>query len=254
MGGRASADLVRTGEDAAPASQAVFDEPRGSSTSSIVAPRDHTRRAAAVRSSTIALVTAAALKELTSPLVELHGQHEHQTLLDPQSHLDCSTISPASTAARATSRARSASGKRLQTELDALAHGRAREGGTRRPAEVSARRDRASASSGRARTKSSRRRAAGAGERRQAAAACAARRMRRSTTATTRRSRARCRLETGGRAGRRRPAFQPYLDARDAIKSQLEDLASSCASMPTTSTRRRRGCRRSKIASRCSSG
>ena len=34
-----------------------------------------------------ALVTAASLSEQTSPLVELHGQHEHQTLLDPQSHL-----------------------------------------------------------------------------------------------------------------------------------------------------------------------
>ena len=34
-----------------------------------------------------ALVTAASLKEHTDPLVELHGQHEHQTLLDPQSHL-----------------------------------------------------------------------------------------------------------------------------------------------------------------------
>jgi DNA repair protein RecN (Recombination protein N) len=33
------------------------------------------------------LVTAASLGEQTSPLVELHGQHEHQTLLDPQSHL-----------------------------------------------------------------------------------------------------------------------------------------------------------------------
>ena len=32
-------------------------------------------------------MTAASLGEQTSPLVELHGQHEHQTLLDPQSHL-----------------------------------------------------------------------------------------------------------------------------------------------------------------------
>jgi DNA repair protein RecN (Recombination protein N) len=34
-----------------------------------------------------ALVTAAALSDRTSPHVELHGQHEHQTLVDPQSHL-----------------------------------------------------------------------------------------------------------------------------------------------------------------------
>jgi DNA repair protein RecN (Recombination protein N) len=32
-------------------------------------------------------VTAASLKDHTAGLVELHGQHEHQTLLDPQSHL-----------------------------------------------------------------------------------------------------------------------------------------------------------------------
>src|SRR5229473_3029195 len=33
------------------------------------------------------LVTAGALKDLSSQLVELHGQHEHQTLLDPATHL-----------------------------------------------------------------------------------------------------------------------------------------------------------------------
>src|SRR5439155_16035699 len=33
------------------------------------------------------LVTAGALKELADRLIELHGQHEHQTLLDPATHL-----------------------------------------------------------------------------------------------------------------------------------------------------------------------
>jgi len=33
------------------------------------------------------LTTAGALKELASRLIELHGQHEHQTLLDPSTHL-----------------------------------------------------------------------------------------------------------------------------------------------------------------------
>ena len=35
-----------------------------------------------------ALATAGALKELSARLVELHGQHEHHTLLDPSTHLD----------------------------------------------------------------------------------------------------------------------------------------------------------------------
>jgi len=33
-------------------------------------------------------VTSAALRELAADLVDLHGQHEHQVLLDPASHLD----------------------------------------------------------------------------------------------------------------------------------------------------------------------
>ena len=33
------------------------------------------------------LATAGALRELADQLVELHGQHEHQALLDPLSHL-----------------------------------------------------------------------------------------------------------------------------------------------------------------------
>src|SRR5205085_6860088 len=34
-----------------------------------------------------ALATAAALRDLSVRLVELHGQHEHQALLDPLAHL-----------------------------------------------------------------------------------------------------------------------------------------------------------------------
>ena len=35
-----------------------------------------------------ALATSASLRELSSVLVDLHGQHEHQLLLDPSAHLD----------------------------------------------------------------------------------------------------------------------------------------------------------------------
>src|SRR5438045_6967701 len=35
-----------------------------------------------------ALATATTLRDLSARLIELHGQHEHQTLLDPSTHLD----------------------------------------------------------------------------------------------------------------------------------------------------------------------
>lgn len=84
MGDRASPDLVRTGEELA-CVQAVFETPAG--TELLV------RREVSVQGRSRGfvdgtLVTAAALKDLTTSLVELHGQREHQTLLDPDSHLD----------------------------------------------------------------------------------------------------------------------------------------------------------------------
>ena len=82
VGGRASSDLIRTGEDAASV-QAVFDGPGGE----LIIRREIT---AAGRSRAFInddVVTTAALKELGRALVGLHGQHEHQQLLDPASHL-----------------------------------------------------------------------------------------------------------------------------------------------------------------------
>ena len=82
VGGRASSDLVRTGEDAASV-QAVFETPDGE----LIIRREIT---AAGRSRAFVnddVVTTAALKELGRSLVGLHGQHEHQQLLDPASHL-----------------------------------------------------------------------------------------------------------------------------------------------------------------------
>jgi len=78
MGGRASADLIRTGETQAHV-QAEFDD--------LIVRRDINAQGRSRAFVNDALVTAATLGEQTSPLVELHGQHEHQTLLDPQSHL-----------------------------------------------------------------------------------------------------------------------------------------------------------------------
>src|SRR5438105_13786075 len=82
LGGRASGDLVRTGEDAA-AIEAIFE----SGGEELLVRREITTQGRSRAFINGALATAGALKELSSRLVELHGQHEHQTLLDPSTHL-----------------------------------------------------------------------------------------------------------------------------------------------------------------------
>ena len=83
LGGRASGDLVRTGEDAA-AIEAIFE----SGGEELLVRREITAQGRSRAYINGALATAGALKELSARLVELHGQHEHQTLLDPSTHLD----------------------------------------------------------------------------------------------------------------------------------------------------------------------
>src|SRR6185295_14849259 len=83
LGGRASADLVRTGTDTATI-EAMFERPDGAE---VLIRREIT---AAGRSRSFvngALATAGMLREVSADLVELHGQHEHQLLLDPSTHL-----------------------------------------------------------------------------------------------------------------------------------------------------------------------
>ena len=84
LGGRASPDLVRTGADSATV-QAIFV--RGSGEELMIR-RELTSQGRSRAFVNGALATAAALKELGVELVDLHGQHEHQALLDPESHLD----------------------------------------------------------------------------------------------------------------------------------------------------------------------
>lgn len=83
LGGRASADLVRTGQETARV-QAVFERPDGTE---IIARREIS---AAGRSRAFLggeLVTASDLRAEVGPLVDLHGQHEHQALLSTDQHL-----------------------------------------------------------------------------------------------------------------------------------------------------------------------
>src|SRR6058998_4150992 len=82
LGGRASGDLVRTGEDTATI-EAIFER-QGEE---LLVRREITAQGRSRAFINGALATAGALKELASRLIELHGQHEHQTLLDPATHL-----------------------------------------------------------------------------------------------------------------------------------------------------------------------
>src|SRR3954471_21961240 len=84
VGGRASGDLVRTGEESA-AVEAIFETAAGAEM--IVGPEVSSqgrRRAAGYAT----LTTSTALREICGDLVDLHGQHEHQVLLDPAAHLE----------------------------------------------------------------------------------------------------------------------------------------------------------------------
>ena len=84
-GGRATSDLVRTGEELATV-EAIFESADGDE---LIVRREITAQGGRSRAFVNgALTTFAALRELAAPLVDLHGQHEHQVLLDPTSHLD----------------------------------------------------------------------------------------------------------------------------------------------------------------------
>ena len=83
LGGRASADLVRTGEAQATI-EAIFDT---GDTSELIVRREISSQGRSRSFINGALATAGALRDLSDRLVELHGQHEHQALLDPGTHL-----------------------------------------------------------------------------------------------------------------------------------------------------------------------
>jgi DNA repair protein RecN (Recombination protein N) len=84
VGGRASAELVRTGEETASV-QAVFEQPDGSE---LIVRREVSSQGRSRAFVDGTLVTSSALRDAVGWLVDLHGQHEHQVLLDPAAHLD----------------------------------------------------------------------------------------------------------------------------------------------------------------------
>lgn len=84
LGSRASADMVRTGEETA-ALEAIFEAP---GSREVIVRREITSQGRSRAYIDGALATSAALRDLAGPLVDLHGQHEHQVLLDAASHMD----------------------------------------------------------------------------------------------------------------------------------------------------------------------
>ena len=84
VGGRASADLIRTGEETASV-EAIFETPDGRE---LIVRREISAQGRSRAFVDGALATSATLRETAAALVDLHGQHEHQVLLDPAAHID----------------------------------------------------------------------------------------------------------------------------------------------------------------------
>ncbi len=82
VGGRASADLVRTGEDTATV-QAIFEWADGRES---IVRREVSAQGRSRAFIDDALATTTALRDFGGGLVDLHGQHEHQALLNPDAH------------------------------------------------------------------------------------------------------------------------------------------------------------------------
>jgi len=116
VGDRASADLVRTGEATATI-QAVFEGPDGRE---IVARREVSVQGRSRAFLDDELVTTLALRERLGPLVDLHGQHEHQMLLDPSTHLDIVDAWGGLADTRARVAAAFEAWRAVRTEMDAL--------------------------------------------------------------------------------------------------------------------------------------
>lgn len=83
LGGRASSELVRAGADMASV-QAILEV---ADNKELILRREVSASGRSRAFVDDALVSATSLRELTGPLVDLHGQHDHQQLLDPAEHL-----------------------------------------------------------------------------------------------------------------------------------------------------------------------
>lgn len=232
MGGRASADLIRTGETQASV-QAEFDlggltpvTSRGSDpdNATLIVRRDITAQGRSRAFVNDTLVTAGALGEIASPLVELHGQHEHQTLLDPQSHLLLLDHFAALAAARDHVGDAFRQWKRVQSEFDAFQMDE-REKAARldllkfQVGEL----DKAALRAGEDEELETARRVLSSADKLQRLCGEAYAALYDSDEAAL--AKLAAVWKRVAELADVDPAFQPHLDARDAIKPQLEDLA-----------------------------
>ena len=84
VGGRATADLIRTGESLAVV-QAIFEDVDGRD---IIVRREISSQGRSRAFIDDSLATSTALRDLGARFLELHGQHEHQSLLNPSEHVE----------------------------------------------------------------------------------------------------------------------------------------------------------------------
>ena len=119
VGGRASADLVRTGEDQA-VIEAIFETADGQE---LIVRRELSAQGRSRALINDSLVTSAALREACGGLVDLHGQHEHQLLLDPAAHLELLDAFGGFGEMRAETAAAYASWQQVRTERERLLTG-----------------------------------------------------------------------------------------------------------------------------------
>ena len=119
VGGRASADLVRTGEDQATI-EAIFETAQGGE---VIVRREISAQGRSRALINDSLVTSAALREACGGLVDLHGQHEHQLLLDPAAHLELLDAFGGYSSMRVETASAFAAWQQVRTERDRLLTG-----------------------------------------------------------------------------------------------------------------------------------
>ena len=203
LGGRATHDLIRTGEDIASV-EAMFETADGEE---LIVRREITSQGRSRAFINGALATAAALKDLSNRLVELHGQHEHQQLLDPSQHLALLDTWAGLDAPRARVATAFATVRGTARATRSPAHGRPRAGRPARPGGVPAGRAAEGQPPGR-RGRNARRRPAAAAQRRHHPSPLQ-RRLRRVVRHRVRGARRTWPgLEAGGGAGGHRPAVR----------------------------------------------
>ncbi len=83
LGGRASSELVRAGADTAIVQASL----ENTENKEVIVRREVSASGRSRAFVDDTLVSAASLREVTGPLVDLHGQHDHQQLLDASEHI-----------------------------------------------------------------------------------------------------------------------------------------------------------------------